>query len=134
MDRRRGARACLGPARQRLGEGVLCAVWLPPLQPPAGRGAAAEHSDVGVRHRSRRAPGVPSVRRLRGAMGADTRGRASALRRERRQPQVSLDACVAKMEAEGLPPIAIETFAQYYRQPEAGANRIEPVEQNTAGT
>ena len=46
---------------------------------------------------------------------------------------MSLDACVAKMEAEGLPPIAIETFAHYYRQLEAGETgliaeeQIEPV-------
>ena len=46
---------------------------------------------------------------------------------------MSLDACVAKMEAEGLAPIAIETFAHYYRQLEAGETgligeaEIEPV-------
>jgi UTP--glucose-1-phosphate uridylyltransferase len=46
---------------------------------------------------------------------------------------MSLDACVAKMEAEGLPAIAIETFAHYYRQLEAGETGlvaeadIEPV-------
>ena len=47
---------------------------------------------------------------------------------------MSLDACVAKMEAEGLPAVAIETFAHYYRQLEAGETgmiaeaEIAPVE------
>src|SRR3954449_2968850 len=54
--------------------------------------------------------------------------------RLRRMSDAGLRACEDKMRAEGLPAIAIETFAHYYRQLEAGetgliAERdIEPVE------
>jgi UTP--glucose-1-phosphate uridylyltransferase len=47
---------------------------------------------------------------------------------------MSLDACLEKMRAEGLPDVAIETFAHYWRQLEAGEtgligeDEIEPVE------
>src|SRR5437763_11197102 len=46
----------------------------------------------------------------------------------------SLDACRQKMRDAGLPDVAIETFAHYYRQREAGEtglipeSEIEPVE------
>jgi UTP--glucose-1-phosphate uridylyltransferase len=39
---------------------------------------------------------------------------------------MSLEACVAKMEAAGLPAVAIETFAHYYRQLEAGETGLMP--------
>lgn len=47
---------------------------------------------------------------------------------------MSLETCRAKMVAEGLPAVAVETFAHYYRQLEAGEtglipeSEIEPVE------
>jgi hypothetical protein len=48
--------------------------------------------------------------------------------------EAGLAACEEKMRAEGLPEVAIETFAHYYRQLEAGEtgliaeDEIEPVE------
>src|SRR5581483_3021216 len=47
---------------------------------------------------------------------------------------MSLEACLEKMRGEGLPEIALDTFAHYYRQLEAGEtgliaeSAIEPVE------
>ena len=108
------------PPDQRLSQGLLRAVRHAAVQPPAGRGAAARHSDVGVRRRSRRAPGVPSVRRLRGAVGADPRRRPPALRRRAAAATSEPGRLRGEDGAEGLPDVAIETFAHYYRQLEAG--------------
>ena len=107
-----------GPARPGLGQGLLRRVRHAALQPAAGRGAAARHPHAGVRSDPGVRPEFDSSSPTRRREPIPDDGLRASTRA--RRPQVSLDACVEKMEAEGLPAVAIETFADYYRQLEAG--------------